>query len=333
MTSTQPAPLRQLGAHGPLTSSIGLGAERMSNDPVDRDTSIATIHAALDQGVTLLDTGDFYGMGDNEELIRDALRPGDRDTAILSVKFNGLRSPDGKFVGIEGRPAHVKNFASYSLRRLGTDYIDIYRPSRLDPSVPIEDTVGAIGELIDAGYVRHIGLSEVNSETIRRAAAVRPIADVQLEYSLVSRGIEQDILATCAELGIGVTAYAVLGHGLLSGEFRPTASDGHFKAHLPRFSEENLPRNLELVDNLRAIANTHGVSVAQLAIAWALAKNDNIVALVGARRPERIDDAVAAARLHLTAHDIAEIEAAVPLEAVAGTRYAAPLMALLDSER
>lgn len=332
MTTTTIA-ARTLGSTGLTTGAVGLGCEGMSNHPVDRATSVATIRAALDAGVTLLDTGDFYGMGDNEELIREALRPGDRENAILSVKFNGLRDPDGRFVGIEGRPAHVKNFLTYSLRRLGTDHVDIYRPARLAPDVPIEDTVGAIGELVEAGYVRHVGLSEVGSETIRRAAAVHPIADVQLEYSLFSRGIERDILQTCLDLGIGVTAYGVLGHGLLTGEAHRSPADARFTAHLPRFDAANLSANLALVDALRTIADRLDVTVAQLAVAYVLAKSEHVVALIGARRPGRIAEAVTAARLRLTPDDLAAIERAVPQDAIAGSRYATPLMALLDSER
>ncbi|WBU37759.1 aldo/keto reductase [Homoserinibacter sp. YIM 151385] len=332
MTSTS-FPTRALGSTGLTTGAVGLGAEMMSNEPLSRETSVATIRAALDAGMSLIDTGDFYGMGDNEELIREALRPGDRERTILSVKFNGLKDPAGRFVGIEGRPEHVKNFLTYSLRRLGTDHVDIYRPSRLAADVPIEDTVGAISELIDAGYVRHLGLSEVGSETIRRAHAVHPVADVQLEYSVFSRGIERDILGTCLELGIGITAYAVLGHGLLTGDFQRDAVDPRFKGHLPRFDAENLPANLALVDGLRVVAERRGVSVAQLAIAWELAKSERIVPLVGARRPERIAQALEAAHLVLSAEEVAEIERLVPASAIAGTRYAAPLMALLDSER
>lgn len=331
--TTTPLPTRTLGTAGLTVGAVGLGAEMMSNEPVSRDSSLATIHAALDAGATLIDTGDFYGMGDNEELIRDAMRPGDRENAILSVKFNGLKDPSGRFVGIEGRPEHVKNFLTYSLRRLGTDYIDIYRPSRLDADVPIEDTVGAISELIDAGYVRHLGLSEVGSDTIRRANAVHPVTEVQLEYSVFSRGIEREILATCGELGVGITAYAVLGHGLLTGEFDREAVDARFKGHLPRFNDENLPVNLAVVDKLRTIAARRGVNVGQLATAWVLAKSDNIVPIIGARRPERIAQLTEAAHLNLTAAEVAEIERTVPIEAVAGTRYAQPLMALLDSER
>ena len=324
---------RHLGTTGPETAPIGLGCEGLSSDPVDRATSVATIRAALDAGIALLDTGDFYGMGDNEELIREALRPDRREKTLLSVKFGGLRDPEGRFVGIGASPAQAKNFLTYSLRRLGTDHVDLYRPARLDPAVPIEETVGALAELVEAGYVRHIGLSEVGSETIRRAAAVHPIADVQLEYSLFSRSIENSVLDTCRELGIGVTAYGVLAHGLLTGSWQPSPADRVHKAHLPRFQGENLQANLALVENLRDLADGHGVSVAQLAIAWVLAQDEKVVALVGARRPQRIADLVAATQLRLNPSDLAAVERAVPIGAVAGTRYAAPLMALLDSER
>jgi len=316
-----------------MTAPIGLGCEGLSSHPIDRATSVATIRTALEADITLLDTGDFYGMGENEELIREALRPGERERALLSVKFGGLRDPKGRFVGIGASPALVKNFITYSLRRLGTDYVDIYRPARLDPAVPIEETVGALAELVEAGYVRHIGLSEVGSETVRRAAAVHPIADVQLEYSLFSRGIENGVLDTCRELGIGVTAYGVLAHGLLTGAWRPSPADGVHKAHLPRFQGANLDTNLALVENLRKLADARGLTVAQLAIAWVLAQDEAIVALVGARRPQRIADLVAATQVQLNPSDLAAIEQVVPVGAVAGTRYAAPLMALLDSER
>jgi aryl-alcohol dehydrogenase-like predicted oxidoreductase len=305
--------------------------------PADEADAIATIHAALAAGITLLDTADFYGMGHNEDLIRRALREGHRDKALLSVKFGGLRSPDGAFVGIEGRPAQVKNALAYSLRRLGTDHVDIYRPSRLAPDTPIEDTIGAISELVQAGYVRHVGLSEVGPETIRRAHAVHPICDVQIEYSLFSRGPETNgILDTCRELGIGVTAYGVLAHGLLTGTYRRPA-DGDPRAHwLPRFHPDNLAANLALVERLRPLADTRGISVAQLATAWVTAQareRGTIVAIVGARRPHRVEEALAAADITLTDADLGRIDQAIPADAVAGTRYAAPLMALLDSER
>jgi aryl-alcohol dehydrogenase-like predicted oxidoreductase len=276
-------------------------------------------------------------MGHNEDLIRRALRTGDREKALLSVKFGGLRGPDGAFVGIEGRPAHVKNALAHSLRRLGTDHVDIYRPARLDPDTPIEDTVGALSELVQAGYVRHVGLSEVGPETIRRAHAVHPICDVQIEYSLFSRGPETNgILDTCRELGIGVTAYGVLAHGLLTGTYRQPAG-GDPRAHwLPRLHPDNLAANLSLVDRLRPLADARGVTVAQLATAWVVARGrerGTVVAVLGTRRPRRVEEALAAAGLGLTNADLRAIDEAVPADAVAGTRYAAPLMALLDSER
>jgi aryl-alcohol dehydrogenase-like predicted oxidoreductase len=310
--------------------SIGLGCDRMSSgDPADDPGGIATIRAAIDAGIAVIDTGDFYGNGHNEWLIRQALRPGDRDKVVISDKFGGLRDPAGAFVGIQAHPAYVKSALAYSLQRLGTDHIDIYRPCRLDPAVPIEDTIGAIAEMVQAGWVRHIGLSEVGAGTIRRAHAVHPIADVQIEYAITTRGPERSILPTCQELGIGVTAYGVLAHGLLSGAY----TGGGEVGHLPRLTGDNLVTNLTLVERLRPIADAHGATIAQLAIAWVLAQADSIVPLVGASRPARIPDAVAAAGLRLSPADLSAIEAAVPADAVAGTRYAAPLMALLDSER
>ncbi|MEU6431076.1 aldo/keto reductase [Microbispora sp. NPDC046973] len=330
---------RPLGTGGPQVAPIALGCAGMSDHtaPDDEADAIAAIRTALDAGVTLLDTADFYGMGHNEDLIRRALRAGDRDKALLSVKFGGLRGPDGAFVGIEGRPAHVKNALAYSLRRLGSDHVDIYRPARLAPDTPIEDTIGAISELVQAGYVRHVGLSEVGPETIRRAHAVHPICDVQVEYSLFSRAPETNgILDTCRELGIAVTAYGVLAHGLLTGAYREPAG-GDPRAHwLPRFHPGNLAANLTLVERLRPLADAHGVSVAQLATAWVVARSrerGTVVAVLGTRRPHRVEEALAAADIALTDTDLRAIDEAVPAGAVAGTRYAAPLMALLDSER
>ncbi|MFQ6148084.1 aldo/keto reductase [Streptomyces seoulensis] len=329
--------MRTLGTNGPRVASVGLGCSAMSGTygPADEAEAIATIHAAIDAGLTLIDTADFYGIGHNEWLIRQALRAGDRERITLSVKFGGLRDPGGDWVGTEGRPANVKSFLAYSLQRLGTDHIDVYRPARLDPEVPIEETVGAIADMVQAGHVRHIGLSEVGAETIRRAHAVHPISDLQIEYSLFSRGIEGGILDTCRELGIGITAYGVLSHGLLTGSFRP-AGGSPLLAHLPRFSGDNLTANLALVENLRKIADERGVTVAQLAIAWVIAQgrgHDDVVALIGARKPKRVTEALAAAELELTDADLAAIEAAAPAGAVAGDRYAAPQMAQLDSER
>ena len=325
--------MRRLGAEGPLVPSIGLGCGPMSGgtpDPARDNGSMATIRAAIDTGITLIDTADFYGNGHNEWLIRQALRTVDRDRIVISDKFGALRDPAGRFVGIDTRPAYMKSALAYSLQRLGTDHIDIYRPARLDPAVPIEETIGAIAEMVEAGWVRHIGLSEVGAQTLRRAHAVHPIADLQIEYSLFSRGVERSILATCRELGIGITAYGVLSHGLLTGAY---AGSGDEVAHLPRFHGENLATNLALVERLRTIADARGVTVAQLAIAWVLAQGDEIVALVGASRPGRIADTVAAADLALTDADLAAIDEAVPAGAVAGERYAPPQMAMLDSDR
>ena len=328
---------RQLGKHGPTSSAIGLGCMGMSDlyGPADRTESIATIHAALDAGITLLDTGDYYGMGHNELLISEALRGRDRDKALISVKFGALRGPDRAWLGMDGRPASVKNFIAYSLRRLGVDHIDIYRLGRLDPNVPIEDTIGAMADLITAGHLRYIGLSEVGSETIRRAAAAHPISDLQIEYSLFSRGIEAGVLPTCRELGISITAYGVLSRGLLSGHWRADRAftQGDFRAFSPRYSKDNLTANLALVESLRGLAEAKGITVAQLAIAWVLAKGDDIVPLVGARSRERLNESLGALTVAFTSDELARIEELVPAEAVAGTRYAAQLMAHLDSEK
>jgi pyridoxine 4-dehydrogenase len=329
--------LRPLGSAGPSVSALGLGCMGMSGvyGPADRGESIATIHAALDAGVTLLDTGDFYGMGHNELLLREALEGRPREDVVISVKFGALRGPDGAWGGVDARPQAVKNFLAYTLQRLGTDYVDVYRPARIDPAVPIEETVGAIAELIEAGYVRHIGLSEAGADTIRRAHAVHPVVDVQLEYSLISRGIEDLVLPACRELGIAVTAYGVLSRGLISGHWSRErgAAGGDFRAHAPRFSEENLDRNLALVEVLRSIADAKGVTVAQAAIAWVLSRGDDIVPLVGSRRRAQLAEALGALDLDLDDADLAEIEAAMPPEAAAGDRYPEQAMAQLDSER
>jgi aryl-alcohol dehydrogenase-like predicted oxidoreductase len=326
---------KNLGTLGP-TSAMGLGLMGMSYmyGPSDREESIATIHAALDAGVTLLDTGDFYGMGHNEMLLGEALRGRDREQVQISVKFGGQRGPDSSFLGFDGRPVAVKTSLAYSLQRLGTDHIDVYRPARLDPEVPIEDTVGAIAEMVKAGYVRHVGLSEVGADTIRRAHAVHPVSDLQIEYSLISRGLEGDILHACRELGIGVTAYGVLSRGLISGHWSAErATSGDIRSHSPRFSGENLDRNLALVDELRSVATELGVSVAQVAIAWVGAQGDDIVPLVGARTRERLTESLGAVDIQLTPQQLATIESAVPKGAAAGERYDAPQMAVLDSER
>lgn len=328
---------RKLGRTGPQVSAIGLGCMGMSDlyGPADRSESLATIAAALDAGVTLLDTGDFYGMGHNEMLIAEALAGGRRDAVQISVKFGALRSPAGEWLGFDARPKSVKSFAAYSLRRLGVDHIDIYRPARLDPVVPIEETVGAMADLVKAGYVRHIGLSEVGSDTIRRAHAVHPVADLQIEYSLISRGIEDRILPVCRELGIGITAYGVLSRGLISGHWQKTADGAarDLRIHSPRFQGANLDHNLALVEALRAVAESRGATVAQIAIAWVLSRGRDIVPLVGARRRDRLAEALGALELTLDDSDLKAIERAVPRGGAAGERYAAAQMAMLDSER
>jgi len=298
----------------------------------DEVESIATIHAALDAGITLLDSGDFYGMGHNEMLIGRAVRERPRHAFLLSVKFGALRSPEGAFVGMDCRPQAVKNFAAYSLRRLGTDYIDIYRPARLDPNVPIEDTVGAIADLIRSGKVRYLGLSEVGAETLRRAHTVHPVVDLQIEYSLMSRAPEARLLRSARELGIAITAYGVLSRGLLSGTL-PAQGPGGLRAHMPRFQGENYRRNLQLVEAFAAIARRKGVSPAQLAIAWVLARGEDIIPLIGTKRRDRLAESLAALGMRLSPEELAQLEAAVPAASVAGTRYGAEQMAHLDSER
>jgi aryl-alcohol dehydrogenase-like predicted oxidoreductase len=323
-----------LGRGGPVVSRAGLGLMGMSGvyGRADDQESIATIRAAVDAGITLLDTGDFYGMGHNELLLRDALRVIPRESVFIQVKFGGQRDPSGAFVGHDTSPAMVKSSLAYTLTRLGTDYVDLYQPARLDPRVPIEDTVGAIVEMVRVGYVRHIGLSEVGADTIRRAHSVHPIAALQIEYSLMSRGIEAEILPVVRELGISVTAYGILSRGLLSsGTARLAPNDP--RTRFPRFRAENHARNLELLAALEAIAEARGVTAAQLAIAWVASRGDDIIPLIGTKRRDRLAEALKALDLILSADELAAIEAAVPASAVAGDRYDAAQVATLDSER
>ena len=330
-----PMERRLLGDHFTV-SEVALGCMAMSgtdNQPDDRE-SIATIHAALDAGVTLLDTGDFYGMGSNELLIRDALRGRRREDVAISVKFGGLRGPDRSWGGYDARPVAVKNFLAYTLTRLGTDYVDVYRPARVDPAVPIEETVGAIGDMIDAGHVRHVGLSEVSPQTLRRACAIRPISDVQIEYSLFTRGPAEALFPTADELGVGITAYGILAKGLLAGTWSlERKARTVLRRNNPRLSDENLPRNLALAEALRPLADELGVTLAQLATAWVLARAPFIVPLIGARTRGQLSESLAALELRLSDADRARIEAAVPAELVAGTRYDRYQMEHLDSER
>jgi aryl-alcohol dehydrogenase-like predicted oxidoreductase len=321
---------RTLGRQGPKVSALGLGCMGMSAlyGPADENESRATLQAGLEAGINLLDTGDFYGMGHNESLVRQAIQ-GRRDQAFVCVKFGPQRSPDGRFVGIDCRPASVKNFLAYTLQRLGTDYVDLYQPARVDRSVPIEDTVGAIADLVKAGYVRHIGLSEASAETVERATAVHPIAALQIEYAIITRDIEAELLPKLRTLGVGVTAYGVLSRGLLSGKSQAFAK-GDFRAFLPRFKGNNLQENLKIVESLRPIAADRGVTVSQLCIAWALSRGEDIIPLIGARTRTQLQDALGAVEVSLTAEDLQRIENAAPAGSVAGTRYAADQMAMLN---
>jgi aryl-alcohol dehydrogenase-like predicted oxidoreductase len=325
--------IRTLGRNGPVTSALGLGCMGFSGGygAVDDADSIATVDAALEAGVAYFDTGDFYGSGQNEMLLGDALKR-KREKAFIAVKFGALRGPDGLWHGSDNRPAAVKNFLAYTLKRLGTDYVDLYQPARVDPAVPIEDTVGAIADMVKAGYVRHIGLSEAGAATIRRAHAVHPIAALQIEYSLMSRGVETEILPTLRELGVALVAYGVLSRGLISDHALTGAPTGEIRGRMPRFQGENLARNRALVEALRRIAKEKSCTTAQLAIAWVASCGDDVIPLIGAKRPEQILSAIDALNVRLSSADLARIEAAVPATAVAGERYGAALMTHLDSE-
>lgn len=327
---------RRLGRNGPEVSAIGLGCMAMSGmyGPADRAEAIKTIHAALDAGITLFDTGDFYGMGHNEMLIAEALKGVPRDSYQLSVKFGALRDHGGGWNGYDARPIAVKNFLAHTLQRLGVDYIDIYRPARLDPEVPIEDTVGAIAECIEKGWVGHLGLSEVGPETLRRASAIHPVCDLQIEYALTTRNIEKAVLPACRELGIGVTAYGVFSRGLLTGGWQPgDDAPGDFRSHAPRFQGEAGLSNLDVAAELARVAEGFGLTAGQLALAWVLAQGEDIVPLVGARQPGRVTEAVEALEKGLGPEQLATLEAAIPADAIAGERYAPAQMAMLDSER
>ena len=332
MTTASAIQPRKLGITGPSVFPIALGCMGMSGmyGAADEGESVATIHAAVDAGINLIDTGDLYGMGHNEMLVGRALRF-IREQVLISVKFGAQRGPDGSWLGYDARPAAVKTALAYTLKRLGVDHIDIYRPARLDPNVPIEDTVGAIADMIKAGYVRYVGLSELGPETIRRAAVVHPIVDLQIEYSLISRSPEAKIFPLLRELGIAATAYGVLSRGLLSGS--STAGSGDIRNRFPRFAADNLARNQQLVARLKQIAETWGITPSQLAIAWVLAKGDSIIPVMGARTRAQLAESLAALEVKLSPTEIADIEAAIPQEAVAGTRYDEQQMTVLDSEK
>jgi aryl-alcohol dehydrogenase-like predicted oxidoreductase len=327
--------MRPLGKNGPLVSQVGLGCMGMSDvyGPADEKESIATIHAAMDAGITLLDTGDFYGMGHNELLLREALKGGKREKAFIQVKYGAQRSPDGAFVGFDTSPGATKTALSYTLKRLGTDYVDLYQPARLDPKVPIEETVGAIADLVKAGYVRHIGLSEMGADTIRRAHKVHPIQQLQIEYAIMTRSIEAEVLPAVRALGISITAYGILSRGLIGGVGKQPLDATDWRSHSPRFQGQNLQANLKLVAQLERLAKEKNVTAAQLAIAWVAAQGKDIIPLIGTKSRKRLAESLAALEIKLTPQELAAIEAAVPAEAVAGTRYDARQMAMLDSER
>ncbi|MGD6962402.1 aldo/keto reductase [Fictibacillus phosphorivorans] len=324
-----------IGKNNTEISAIGLGCMGMSDlyGKADRKESIATIHEALEKGVTLLDTGDFYGVGHNELLLNEALKGFKRENAFIAVKTGVLRSPDGGWIGMDNRPQAIKNALAYTLQRLGTDYIDLYQPARVDPNVPIEETIGAMADLVKEGYVKHIGLSEANAETVRKAHAIHPISWLQIEYSLFSRGVEKQILPTLRELGISLSAYGVLSRGLLSGKWtKERQAQIDFRSFAPRFIGENLDKNLALVESLREIAEEKQTTVAQLAIAWVLSQGEDIIPLIGARKHSHLEDAFEGVNLELTSSDLERIKAAVPADKVAGTRYAREQMAMLGVE-
>lgn len=324
---------RKLGRNGPSIFPIGLGCMGMSEfyGPADEAKSIAVIHRALDQGATFLDTADMYGSGHNESLVGRALRDR-RDQAVLATKFAILRGDDASFRGVSGRPEYVKSACDASLSRLGVDHIDLYYQHRVDPEVPIEETVGAMADLVKAGKVRHLGLSEAAPATLRRAAAVHPIAALQTELSLWSREPEAEILATCAELGVTFVAYSPLGRGFLSGAIRSVddLAPDDFRRHAPRFAPENFAKNLELVAAVEKIAAARGCTPAQLALAWVLTRGDHVVAIPGTRSPSRLDENLAAAAIALTTEELATIDAVIPPGAAAGTRYPEAALRMVD---
>jgi aryl-alcohol dehydrogenase-like predicted oxidoreductase len=324
---------RNLGAQGPAVSAIGLGCMGMSDfygSKASRDDaeSLATIGAALDAGVTLLDTGDFYGMGHNEALVAKAIA-GRREGVFLSVKFGAQRSHSGAFLGFDGRPVAVKTFAAYSLQRLGVEVIDLYQPARVDPAVPLEETVGAVADLIKEGKVRYLGVSEMNAAQLRRAHAVHPVAALQIEYSLATRVIEPEILPTARELGVAIVAYGALSRGLLTNSFDGKLPLGDFRAHSPRFTGANLAHNLDRVAVLREIAAAKGCSAAQLAIAWVLARGEDIIPIVGTTKRSRLPEILGALDIELDAGDLARLEEAFPPGAIAGERYPVQQMGMV----
>ncbi|TBL79087.1 aldo/keto reductase [Paenibacillus thalictri] len=296
-------------------SRLGLGCMRMSNaTDSDRSASIATIHAALDAGITFINTGDFYGSGQSEMLVGEALKGSNREKAFVSVKFGVLFSPNGTIDGLDVRPQTIKNYLTYSLKRLNLDYIDLYQPARIDLDIPVEETIGAISDLVKAGYVKHIGISQVGADTLQKAHAVHPISFIESEYSLFNRNIEKQILPAARQLGVGIVAFGILAHGLLSGTYGNNS-------RIPLFSKENIEKNLSLVEALREIAVEKQITVPQLAFAWALAKGEDIIPLIGARRVSSLQDSIKSLDVNLSESDMRRIENAVPENEIAGSSF------------